>query len=301
MTAIRFPALCRWLAGPMLTLGLALSLTGCVAPGTPGGRPDSHEAPNIAGKTYVITGAASPFGRALALQLASMRANVVLAAPDVELLSDIAAGVSAAGGRPLVAVTDVARPEDIERLAALAVAKFGRIDAWINNAAVGAVGRFDEIPLEEQGRLIDVNLKGTVYGSHAALRQFRKQRAGALVNIGTAESGVPLAYQASYAASRAALLSLERALNDEIRLAALGDVTASTVMPCAADVPMFRYAASYSGDTPRLLSKGDAQRVIDAIVWNTLPARQQQAAGWKERAAHACRCPEPGPKQQTRQ
>lgn len=153
----------------------------------------STDEQRIAGKTYVITGASSGFGRGLALRLAGLRANVVLAARRTDVLNDVAGQATAAGGTPLVVTTDVANAQDVQKLAAAAVQRFGRIDVWINNAGIGAIGAFDTIPVEDHARVIDVNLKGVIYGSHVALQQFRKQRAGVLVNVGSVESEVPMA------------------------------------------------------------------------------------------------------------
>jgi len=89
---------------------------------------------------------------------------------------------------------------------------------WINNAGVGAIGPFWEIPLEEHSRLIDVNLKGVIYGSYEAIRLFRTQRYSTLINTGSIESEVPLAYHASYAASKAAVRSPGETLYQELHL-----------------------------------------------------------------------------------
>src|ERR1700709_2488106 len=95
-----------------------------------------------AGKTFVIIGASSGFGKGVALQLGQYHANVVLAARRTELLNDVAKQVTAAGGSALVVTTDISKPEDVEKLAAAAVAKYGHIDVWINDVGVGAIGRF---------------------------------------------------------------------------------------------------------------------------------------------------------------
>jgi short-subunit dehydrogenase len=235
----------------------------------------------------VITGASSGFGRGVALRLASHGANVVLAARRTELLEEVAAEASAAGGTPLVVTTDVSKPEDIQKLADATVARFGRIDVWINNAGVGAIGRFWDIPVEDHSRLIDVNLKGVIYGSHAAMRQFRTQGSGTLVNIGSIDSEVPLAYQGSYSASKAGVLSLGRVLNEEIRLNHLTGIKVATVMPWAADTPWWRHAANYSGGTPRMAAMDDPQKVVDAIVRVSLHPREELAVGWKAKASYA--------------
>jgi short-subunit dehydrogenase len=240
----------------------------------------------VAGKTYVITGASSGLGRGVALKLASMHANVVLAARRTNLLEEVAAQARAAGGTPLVVTTDVGKPGDVRRLAEAAVARFGRIDVWINNAGVGAIGRFENIPVEDHSRLIDVNLKGVIYGSHAAMRQFRAQGRGVLVNLGSVESEVPQAYHASYAATKAAILSLGRALNEEIRLSGQRDIQVSTIMPWAVDTPFFNNAANYSGHTPRMAAMDDPAKVVDAIVRASVYPREEVPVGWKARGAY---------------
>ncbi|KQQ86915.1 hypothetical protein ASF77_19535 [Massilia sp. Leaf139] len=240
----------------------------------------------MAGKTYVVTGASSGFGRGVALKLGAMRANVVLAARRTAVLEEVAAQVRAAGGHALVVTTDVAQPEQVEALGAAALARFGRIDVWINNAGVGAIGEFDKVPLADHARVVDVNLKGVIYGSHVALRQFRQQGAGTLVNIGSVESEIPLAYHASYAATKAAILGLGRALREELRLGGQSRIAVATVLPWAADTPFFNVAANYTGHAPRMALMDDPAKVIDVIVRASVYPREEVPAGWKARAAY---------------
>lgn len=254
----------------------AIQLAGCAAP-----RLRADEEPLVAGKTYVVTGASSGFGRGVVERLGALRANIVLAARRVETLNEVAAEASAAGGVPLVVAADVAKPDDVQRIADMAVQRFGRIDVWINNAGVGAIGRFEEIPLEDHSRVVDVNVKGVIYGSHVAVRRFREQGYGTLVNIGSVESEVPIAYQATYAASKAAVLSLGRALNEEIRLGGMERIAVSTVMPWAADTPFFDHAANYTGRATRMITLDDPLKVVDAIVWASLHPVEELPVGWK--------------------
>ncbi|GGX73542.1 SDR family NAD(P)-dependent oxidoreductase [Pseudoduganella dura] len=241
----------------------------------------------VAGKTYVITGASSGFGKGVALELAAMRANVVLAARRTDALDAVAAEATAKGGNALVVTTDVSRQEDVQRLLDAAVARFGRVDVWINNAAVGAIGVFDTVPVEDHARVVDVNLKGLMYGSHVALRQFRKQGAGTLVNMGSVESMIPQAFHASYSVTKAATLALGRALNEELRLTGAASIKVATVLPWAADTPFFTHAANYSGGTPRMPLMDEPGKVVDAIVWVSVHPREELAVGWKAKAAYA--------------
>jgi len=241
---------------------------------------------SIAGKTYVITGASSGFGRGVALRLAGMKANVVLAARRTEVLNEVASHAQAAGGSALVVTTDVSKPEDIKRLMDATLQRFGRVDVWINNAAVGAIGAFENVPMEDHARVVDVNLKGVIYGSHVALQQFRKQGAGVLINLGSVESEVPLAYHASYSATKAAILALDRALREELRLAGVrGPIEVATIMPWATDTPFFDHAANYTGRTARMPAMDPADKVVDYIVHASLYPSEEVPTGWKARGA----------------
>jgi short-subunit dehydrogenase len=204
--------------------------------------------PVLAGRTVVITGASSGFGRGVAVEMARRGANVVLAARRQSQLEAVAAEARAAGGRALVAPTDVADPAQMARLAQAAEAEFGRIDIWINNAGVGALGRFDEVPLADHSRIVDVNLKGVIHGSHEALRRFRRQGHGTVINLGSVVSRVPQPYYASYVATKHAVLGLDEALNAELRANREGrTIRVVTIMPWAADTPWFDNAANYYG------------------------------------------------------
>src|SRR4051812_8221256 len=114
---------------------------------------------------YVITGASSGFGRGVALRLAKERANLVLVARREAVLRDVADQVASLGGVAMVAPADVADPQALESIAAATMARFGRIDVWINDAGVGAIGPFESIPEDEQARVVDINLKSVIFGS----------------------------------------------------------------------------------------------------------------------------------------
>ena len=241
----------------------------------------------IKGKTFVIIGASSGFGRGVAEQLGKYQANVVLAARRTELLEEIAAEIKAAGGSALVVTMDISKPEDVQRLADAAVKQYGHIDVWINNAGVGAIGPFWEIPIEEHSRLIDINLKGVIYGSHAAMKLFRAQGYGTLINTGSVESEVPLAYHASYASTKAAVRSLGEALHQELRLTGFKKkIRIVTIMPWAADTPFFGHAANHSGGAPRMAAMDGPKKVVNAIVFASLHRRRELPVGWKARASY---------------
>jgi short-subunit dehydrogenase len=264
---------------PVVLVGIALSA--CAAPSRL--RPADRQL--IAGRTFVVTGASSGFGRGVALKLAAHGGNVVLAARRTEVLEEVAAQARAAGGTPLVVVTDVGKPDDVERLAQAATARFGRIDVWINNAGVGAIGPFEAIPIADHERVVDVNFKGVIYGSHAALRRFRTQGHGTLVNIASVEGEIALPYHSTYAATKHAVVGLGAALHQELRLSKARRIKVSTVLPWAADTPYFQHTANYSGGTPRMVAMDGPEKVVDAIVWTAIHPRKRVAVGWKAKGA----------------
>ncbi|MGE4339045.1 MAG: SDR family NAD(P)-dependent oxidoreductase [Pigmentiphaga sp.] len=245
-----------------------------------------HHLQSLDGATIVITGASSGFGRGAAMKLAASGANVVLAARRAELIEALAAEISAKGGHAMALATDVSDPKDIAALGAAAVEQFGRIDVWINNVGVGALGLFWDIPIEDHARVVDVNLKGLIFGSHEALRRFRDQGFGTLIQLGSIDSEVPLAYQASYAATKAAVLSLSRSLNEELRLCGHDAIKVGTIMPWAVDTPWWTHAANYTGHAPRMAAMDDPEIVIEAIARACLEPREEQPVGPKARASN---------------
>jgi short-subunit dehydrogenase len=240
----------------------------------------------LSGKTVVIVGASSGFGRGVAVELGKCHANVVLAARRKELLEEVAKEVRSAGGTALVVVTDISKVEDVQNLADAAIKQYGHIDVWINNAGVGAIGPFWDIPIEEHARLIDINLKGIIYGCHIAVKLFKAQGYGTIINTGSIDSEVPLAYQGSYSASKAGVRSLGQVLHQELRLSGIREVRVITIMPWAADTPWWRHAANHSGGTPRMGGMDDPQKVVNAIVYACLHKRKELPVGWKARASY---------------
>ena len=241
---------------------------------------------NVAGTTIVIVGASSGFGRGAALELAKQGANVVLAARRDAALQALAAEINAAGGRALAVATDVSNAADVAHLASSAQQRFGQIDSWINNVGVGALGYFWDIPPEDHARLVDVNLKGLIYGAHEALRRFIAQGFGTLINVGSVDSEVPMAFQSSYAASKAAVLSLGRSLNEELRLSGHGDkIKVATVMPWAVDTPWWTHAANHTGQAPRMAAMDDPAKVVEALVEACINPEEEMPVGWKAHAA----------------
>lgn len=233
----------------------------------------------------VITGASSGFGRGAALKLGAEGAKVVVAARRKFMLDDVVAGITGSGGAALAVETDVSDPVQVTALAAAALQAYGRIDVWVNNVGVGAIGYFWDIPIEDHARVVDVNLKGLIFGAHAALNQFRTQGYGTLINTGSIDSETPLALQNTYASTKAAVLSLSRILNEELKLAGEDEIRVGTIMPWGVDTPWWTHAANYTGHAPRMALLDDPQLVIDAIVHACLDPKEEQPVGWKAKGS----------------
>src|SRR5690606_18056593 len=119
------------------------------------------------------------------------------------------------GARCLIVPTDVADPVQIERLADRALGEFGRIDVWINDAAVTAFGPFDEIPSDVYRGVIETNLFGCIHGTRAALRRFRERGSGVIINLGSVTSHLPQPWASAYTVSKAGVLALDRCIRQE--------------------------------------------------------------------------------------
>ncbi|MFE9552467.1 SDR family oxidoreductase [Streptomyces sp. NPDC006703] len=169
----------------------------------------------IEGKVVVITGASSGIGEATALLLAERGAKVVLGARRPELLEALVARIEKAGGQAVYARTDVKRREDLSALVGLACDRYGKVDVLVSNAGVGLISPLDDLRVEDWEEMIDVNLKGVLYGIAAALPVFREQGFGHFVNtVSTAGLRiVPL--QAVYAGTKNAVRTISEGLRQE--------------------------------------------------------------------------------------
>ncbi len=192
----------------------------------------------------VITGASSGIGRATALRLADKGAYVVAAARRERALETLAGECEQRGTPALPVVCDVTDEDAVEDLADEALSHFGRVDAWVNNAAVSLFARFEEAPSDAYRQVIETNLFGYIHGARAAIRCFREQGYGNLVNVSSMLSRGGSPYVSAYAASKYAVNGLSRSLRQELTDS---DIEVSVVMPASIDTPLFQQAANYTG------------------------------------------------------
>ena len=166
-------------------------------------------------KVVAVTGAGRGIGRATALLLAARGARLVLGARRGAEIARVAAEIEAAGGQVAHRPTDVARRGDLQALVDLARDRFGRLDVLVNNAGIGPISRFDALRVDDWDAMIDVNLRGTLYGIAAALPLFRAQGSGHVVNVLSTAGLKILPAMGVYAATKNAVRTATEALRQE--------------------------------------------------------------------------------------
>ena len=187
------------------------------------------------GKVAIVTGGASGIGRAVGQALAREGAIVVLADVQADLGQETAAGIASDGGKAEAVVLDVTDRDAVRALWVRVREQHGRLDYVFNNAGVNVAGELRDTTLEDWDRLIEVNLKGVVYGTHEAYALMREQGFGHIVNTASLAGLVPPVGEGAYAATKHGAVALSMALRAEAR--AFG-VDVSVVCPGVIETPM---------------------------------------------------------------
>ena len=169
----------------------------------------------ICDQVIVITGASSGIGLATAIMAAEQGARVVLAAQNKCDLRDAVSRIRQSGGEAIYVEADVAKLEDVDRVAKRAVEEFGRIDSWINNAGTLIFGKLTEVPMEEKRRFFEVNFWGVVYGCRAAVKLMQKS-GGAIINVGSTVSDPAIPIQGMYSVTKQAVKAYSDVLRREL-------------------------------------------------------------------------------------
>jgi NADP-dependent 3-hydroxy acid dehydrogenase YdfG len=172
---------------------------------------------NIEGRVVVITGASSGLGEATARHLSSLGASVVLGARRVDRLHSLADELTRRGGKALALATDVTRCDQVKQLADSAAEKYGRIDVMINNAGLMPQSLLERLKIDEWDRMIDVNIKGVLYGIAAALPHMKRQKAGHIINVSSVAGHKVRPGGTVYSATKHAVRVISEGLRQEVK------------------------------------------------------------------------------------
>jgi NAD(P)-dependent dehydrogenase (short-subunit alcohol dehydrogenase family) len=204
----------------------------------------------VAEQVVVIVGCTSGIGRVTAREFADRGATLVLGAREPADLESLAEELRSGGARVETHEVDVASFDSVEALAGFAETTFGRVDTWVQLAAISLYARFEATQPEEFRRVIEVNLVGQAYGAMAALPRLRRTGGGALIEVSSVEAEVALPYQSAYAASKHGMAGFLRALRLELQ-AEKAPISVTQVMPSGIDTPLFHNARTKLGVAPK--------------------------------------------------
>ncbi len=200
---------------------------------------------SLKGKTVVITGASSGVGRAAAEAFAMEGCNLVLAARGQKGVDEIVSICRALGSNATGLYADVSVAEDVSRIAKEALKGNGRIDVWVNNAGVMASGKFEEIPMDIHEQVIKTNLFGYLHGAYEAIKIFKQQDQGILINNVSIGGYVPAPYSAVYSATKYGIRGMMECLQGEI--ANRSDIHVCNLYPQLQNSTGNLHSAKYSG------------------------------------------------------
>ena len=215
-------------------------------------------------QVIVITGASSGIGLVTGKMAAARGAQVVLAARNSGDLEAAVEGIRREGGRAVHQPADVADPAQVDAVARTALREFGRIDTWVNNAAVSVYGRLMDVTLEDMRRQFDVNYWGQVHGSRAAVPHLR-MNGGALINVASALADRAIPLQGNYCAAKHALKAFTDALRMELEEEG-APISVTLVKPGSIDTPFFEKARTYLGVEPQPVPPVYAPEIVAEAI-----------------------------------
>ncbi|MBH8553249.1 SDR family oxidoreductase [Nostocaceae cyanobacterium CENA357] len=200
---------------------------------------------NVENKVVIITGSSSGIGAATAKLLAKNGARVILGARRIDRLEAIAKDIHAEGGIAEYQALDVTQHSQLEAIVQFAQSKFDRVDVLINNAGIMPLSTLDQLKVEEWDRMIDVNIKGVLYGIAAALPVMKAQKAGQIINLSSIGGHTVFSTAAVYCATKFAVGAISEGLRQEVG----GDIRVTVISPGVTESEL---ADSISDETARI-------------------------------------------------
>ena len=201
-------------------------------------------------QVIVITGASSGIGLATARMAARNGAKVILCARNQDAVRDIERELTAQGFVARAVPADVSNEADVRRLADEAIATYGRIDTWVNNAAVAIYGELTDVSLEDQRQLFEIDFWGVVHGCRVAVERMRDDGGGALINVGSVLSDMAFPLQGIYSAAKHAVQGYTDALRMELEHDEI-PISVTLIKPTAIDTPYTKHAKNYLEREPK--------------------------------------------------
>jgi NADP-dependent 3-hydroxy acid dehydrogenase YdfG len=219
---------------------------------------------SVEGKVVAITGASSGIGEATALRLAENRAKLVLGARRSDRLAALADRIAGAGGAAVHRVIDVKRRGDLTSLIELAREHYGKLDVLVSNAGIGPISPLDSLRVDEWEDMVDVNIKGVLYGVAAALPVFRAQGFGYFITVASTAGLKTVPNQSVYSATKFAVRAFCEGLRQEA-----GDKLRVTIV------------------TPGFVKTGFIDAISDSVLRSQLGAARDKIAIPPEAVARA--------------
>ena len=172
---------------------------------------------NVEGKIVVITGASSGLGEAAARHLSALGATIVLGARREDRIRSLADELGARDGKALAITTDVTDRGQVKRLVEAAVQTYGCVDVMINNAGLMPQAPLERLKVEEWDRMIDVNIKGVLYGIAAALPHMQQRKSGHIINVSSVAGHKVIPAGTVYCATKHAVRAISEGLRQEVK------------------------------------------------------------------------------------
>lgn len=213
----------------------------------------------LKGKTAIVTGASSGIGAAIAKELAAEGVNVIVAARRAEPLIELSNEIARNGGVALAAPADMSSREDVEHLAKLAADQYGHVDIFVNNAGQMLSSQVSQGEVEAWEQMIDVNVKGVLYGIHAVLPSMLARSAGHIVNIASVSGQEVTKMSTVYSATKFAVRAISMGLEKEL---ARTGVRVTNISPGMVDTPL---SDKYT-DRKKLEAADIAKAVVYAVT-----------------------------------